>query len=215
MLYVFHGSDTHKVADRANALVAALREKQPDAGVYFFEDAFEDISPLDELVEARGLFVSKHIVVLKGVCEKKESRELVFERLSRFAESEHVFVLAEGSVHIAHKKLFAEHADKVEEHTKPSVQKGFDPYGVARAVKERKRRELWVAFLRARRGGESPEALAGLMHWAVKNMLHTGAARYGAEELRTLSRQLIEHYHEAHQGRYELEPALEQWVLTI
>lgn len=218
MLYIFHGSDTHKVADRTNALVAALRKKQPDAGVYVFEGVIEEVGVIDELVEARGLFVAKHIVVLKGVCEKKESREHILKRLPQFAAAEHAFVLSEGSVHAAHKKVFAEHAFKIEEYSKPKQDRGFDPFGVTASLKARKRRDLWEAYLQARYSGESPEALAGLMHWAVKDMLgkpRIYAQHYTSERLRALSREIIKRYHEAHRGLYELDTALERWTLSI
>ena len=154
MLYIFHGSDTNKVADRTNATVAALREKQPDAGLYVFEGEVEEVGALDELVNAQGMFVAKHIVVLKGVCEKKESREHILERLPQFATAEHAFVLSEGAVHAAHKKVFAEHAFKIEEYSKPKQDRGFDPFGVTASLKARKRRDLWEAYLRARQSGE-------------------------------------------------------------
>lgn len=219
MLYVFHGTDTSKVADQANAYIAQLRTELLEPQEFVFEGEIVDVGPLDELVEARGLFSEKHLVVLHGTCEKAESRELVFERIDRFALSENIFVIKEGSLHVAHKKRFAQHAHKVEEFARAEqAKRGFDEHGLVAALKSRNRRAIWEAYLRARRAGETPEALAGLLHWGVKDMLARAVSYskvYQKERLIALSSSLISCYHDAHRGLCDLDVALEHWVLSI
>lgn len=219
MLYIFHGTDGGKVADRTNETLRALRAKRPDAQVYVFEGELFDIARVDELIDARGLFVERHVVVLKGVCETSEGRDRVFPRLERFSRSENVFVISEGSLHPSHKKTLAAHAHKVEDHERPTQKKRvFDEFGMVAALKERNKRALWERYLRARMAHESPEASCGMLHWAVRDMLlheERYVKHYSREELRALSRSLIEVYHEAHRGTYDLDTALERWVLTM
>ncbi|MBP9760226.1 MAG: hypothetical protein KBD24_02550 [Candidatus Pacebacteria bacterium] len=219
MLYVFHGTDTYKVADQANKLVAGLRVKRPDAQVYVFEGELMDVAPLDELVNAQGLFVQKHVVVLKGVCEKAESRELVFARLEQFSTSENIFVLSEGALHVAHKRTLEKHAQKSEEHTRSVIEKrGFDPFGIVVALKARNKRALWEGYVHAQRAGENAEAQCGRMHWAVKDMLQNTrqySSKYTKEDLVEMSRALITLYHDAHRGLYSLDIALERWALSV
>jgi len=217
MLYVFHGTDTYKVADQANKLVASLRAKRPDASVYVFEGALPDPAPLDELVQAQGLFVQKHVVVLKMPFETAESREVVLARVEQLSVSENIFVLSEGKLLAEHTRVLEKHATKVEEHTKQIRQKrGFDSFGVVSALKARNKRALWEGYVRAQRTGESAEAQCGLMHWAVKDMLQNSAryaSKYTKEELVGMSRALITLYHDAHRGRHDLDTALERWTL--
>jgi len=218
MLYVFYGTDTNKVADEANRIVAALRAKRPDALVYTFDAAnFEGVI-LDELVNARGLFVEKHVVLLKGVFEKADTSDMVLARVEQCAGSENIFVLAEGALPVAHKRALEPHATKMVEHKRPAqARRQFDECGLVAALKKRSRRHLWEAYLRARRAGDGPEAIAGLLHWGVKDMLggRLGAGVYTQEELRALSRGIIACYHEAHRGTYQLDVALERWVLSV
>ncbi len=218
MLYVFHGTDGGRVVDRMNATLLGLRTKRPDAQVYTFEGDGFDISKVDELIDARGLFVERHVVVLKGVCETAEGRDRMFPRLERFALSENVFVISEGGLHQAHKKTISAYAHKVEEHERPEKKKRvFDEFGMVTALKERNKRALWEGYIRARMAHETPEASCGMLHWAVRDMLLHSARyvkQYSHEELCALSRSLIEVYHEAHRGRYDLDIALERWILT-
>ena len=218
MLYVFHGSDILKVSDRAKKLVAGLRAKRPDASVYSFEGAVTELASLDELVGASGLFVRKHIVVLRSVFEDKETGDLMAKRVQQFAQSENIFVIVENAIPAAHVRLLKEHASKVEEHKREKRARGFDEYGLVSALKRKDKRALWTALLTAQRAGENGESLCGLLHWAVRDM-HAHAARYASlytrDELVGLSRSLITLYHDAHRGLYDIDTALEDWVLAL
>ncbi len=218
MLYVIHGTDSAKVADQATKLVAGLQAKRPDAQVYTFEGGDFDVAALDALVEQRGLFVEKHIVVLKMPFETPEGREWVLARAERFAASENIFVVREGALHAAHKKALAAHAQRMEEHVRAErAQRGFDPFGLVRALKAGDRRALWLAYAAAERAAESAEATCGLLHWGVRDMLKNSgnAGRFTHDRLVALSRSLIALYHDAHRGKHDLAIALERWILAL
>lgn len=236
MLYVFYGSDTKKVADKAMKLVADLLKKKPDAQVFTFE---EDVSEMhiDELIEARGLFVEKHIVVLKQPFLKEETKNAVLEKLERFAQTENIFIVVEGKLLAPEKKKLEKHAEKIEEHVrKEEVKEYFNVFQLGDALGERNKRELWSGLMRALRAGNEPESLHGTLHWAVRSMLAAGnsgspeeagqkpfvyskfkryAKNFKEGELSKLSRELITLYHESRRGKYDLETALERWVLAI
>ena len=54
MLYFLHGSDTKKTREKARALVASLRAKKPDAGVFVLEGATATKMRLPNLLEDAG-----------------------------------------------------------------------------------------------------------------------------------------------------------------
>lgn len=237
MLYVFYGTDTHKVADQANRLVALLRAKRPDAQVFSFENDTFAIGDLDALVAAQGLFVEKHVVVLKNTFDVGEVRDLVIARLEGFAGSPNIFVLTEGKLLVDHKRALEKHATKIEEHNKTDGKKqDFNVFALADALGMRDRRALWMGYVGARRAGLVPEAIQGTLHWAIKGMLAArdasspdsvgqtlamfgknkrAAQNFTREELVHLSRSLIAVYHEAHRGKGDLDTALERWCLTF
>lgn len=237
MLYVFHGTDTYKVADQANRLVASLRAKRPDAHVFTFEGVACTEVALDELISAQGLFVEKHVVVLKTPFETVESRDCVIARLERFNASQNIFVLSEGKILAEQRRVLEKYAHKIEEHNKTEVKKmEFNVFALSDALIARDRRALWMGYVEARRKGLVPENIQGTLHWAVKGLLASrdassaeeagqkpvvfsrqkrAAQNFTRAELVHLSRSLIEVYHEAHRGRYDLDVALERWCLGV
>jgi len=237
MLYVFHGTDTRKAADRANRLVARLRDKRPDAQVFVFEGAAFEDHAVDELVEARGLFVERHIVVFKQPFETSDSGARLLERLERFEVSENIFVITDGALPDPVRTALARHAEQAEEHQAPAVQeRAFNVFALGDALAARNKRELWLLYTHARRAGVDAEYILGTLHWAVRGMLlaersHTAAeagqkpfvyskfkraaARYTHDELIALSHALLAAYHDARSVGPTLDNALERLTLSL
>ncbi len=236
MLYVFHGTDTSASLAKTQAFVEMLRRKQPDAEVFRFDEDTFSPDGVRELAYARGLFVEKHLVVLRGVLGSTAYRESLIALCSTLKESPNVFVLHEGKLDAALKREVGAHADKVEECAEKGGGKpSFNIFALGDALGTRDRRLLWTLYVKALRAGHEPEELHGTLFWAVKSMLLASsttsaeeagqkpfvwgkfnryAKAYTKEELTGLSRDLVELYHEAHRGRYPLETALERWVLA-
>lgn len=238
MLYVFHGTHTHKVADQTNKLVAGLLAKKPLAQVFSFEGGMVQESDLDALIEAQGLFVEKHIVVLRQTFEVAESRDVVLARLKRLADTQNIFVISENKLLAEYKKILTKHATKIEEHTQAVKEKeAFNVFALGDALGARNKQALWVGYIQALRAGLEPESIHGTLHWAVKAMLGAANTKSAEEagqkssyaynkfkryvtnfkkgELVALSRSLITLYHDARRGKTELKTALEQWVLKV
>lgn len=235
MLYVFFGTDTKKVADQAHKLVTGLLAKRPDAQVFSIEAGSYTEADLDPLIESSGLFVEKHLVVLKDLFDSAESRESIVPRLPALAASSNIFILTERTLLAAHKKELTKHAAQVEEHTEVDKKaREFNVFTLSDALMARNRRELWLRYVEARRAGIAPEQIQGTLHFAVKALIaaqtassadeagqkpgvysraRRGASLYSRDELVGLSRSLITCYHEAHRGRYDLDVALERWCL--
>lgn len=236
MLYVFYGTNTGTVADRASATLAEIKTQQPELQVFVFEGACTDMAPLDELVEARGLFMDTHVVVLKQPFETAESRDLVLERIPRFAASPNTFIVVEGKLDAAHKKVLEHHAMCAEEHNAGARERDFSGFALSDALGARDRRALWTEYVRAVRGGAGAETLHGTLAWAARGMLLAVRAaspdeaglkpfvyskfkryahNYTPAELLAVSHELLTLYHEAHQGKHDLATATERWTLSV
>jgi DNA polymerase III delta subunit len=238
MLYVFHGTNTHKVADQTNKLITSLRTKRPLVEIFSFEGGEIQDSDLDALIEAQGLFVEKHIVVLRQTFEFAESRERVLVRLKRLAETQNIFVISENKLLAEHKKALTKHATKIEEHMQVvEEKKKFNVFQLGDALGARHRQELWSGYIQALRAGLEPESIHGTLHWALKSMLSATktksaeeagqksgfvynkfkryATNFKKDELAELSRSLVTVYHDARRGKVDFKTALEQWVLKI
>jgi DNA polymerase III delta subunit len=237
MLFVFHGADTNMVADKTNHLVSKLVQKRPGANVFTFEGADHEVARIDELVEAQGLFVEKHIVVFRRPFENKEGEDMMLSRLERFALSENIFIIEEGVIQARHRKEFEHHAHTIEEHKgKQANRQVFNVFALSDAMGMRDRKRLWTLYMEARRAGVEPESILGTLHWAVRGMLVAGKCDRAEEagqkefafskakrfsrgfsrtELVTMSHALLSMYHDAHRGKGTLDADLEHFTLTL
>jgi len=236
MLYVYFGTNTTKVADQASRLVAALRAKQPNAQVFHIHVDEVPVAELDELIEARGLFVEKHVVVLKRPFVDSTSKDIVLERLERFAASPNIFILIEGALTATAKKQMKRHATLIEEHAVQVQKRQAANFALSDALAARDRKALWLAYMEEQQKGNDLSPVLGTLHWTVRSMLLASTttsaeeagmspfpyrkAKHAAHnftntELRALSRSLIELYHDVRRGKHELATALELWVLTV
>ncbi len=236
MLYVYHGTDTGRVADRTNALIAGLRGKRAGAQVFMFEgDDFED-SEVDALIDARGLFVEKHIVVFKQPFVKSDSTDRLLSRVERFGLSENIFIIEEGKLDTHAQKVLEKHAEKIEKHGGTQTKDEFNVFALGDALGARKQKELWLLYMQAQRAGVATAPLVGTLHWAARSMLLAArcntaeesgqkpyvfskfkryASNYTMSELHTLSRSLLTMYHDARRGTLDLDRALECFILSL
>jgi DNA polymerase III delta subunit len=236
MLYVYHGTNTTKIANQATTLVASLKKRRPDAEVFSFEGETLRGADLEALVAAQGLFVQRSIVVIRESFAVEASREVVLPQLERLAASENIFIVVEGKLAAAHKRSLEKHAEKVEEHTTATKEQAFNVFALAGHLGERSRQKLWIGYQEALRAGIEPESIYGTLMWTLRGMLAASrtesaaeagmkdypyrsakgnARNYTPEELTTLSRNLLRVYHEARRGAFEFRVGLERWLLSI
>ena len=91
MIYLFHGSDTHKVRSKAFAWITAVRAKETEASyVRLSAEAIDEYS-LQEIVQSQGLFFSKMLVLLDDPFSLTASGDAVLEALPQLATSQNKF----------------------------------------------------------------------------------------------------------------------------
>ena len=237
MLYVIHGSNTTKVADQAKKLVTGVLRKRKGAQVFTFEGEVLRVEHLDALIEAKGLFVEKHIIVIKQPYTTVEGKKIIGDRLRRFSETDNIVVLVEGKLLAHDKKKLEKHAHKIEEHAEEEKKNPVvNVFSLTDALGARKKQELWTGYRQALRTGVEPESIHGTLFWAVKTMViakksdscegagqkeyvykknRVYAKNFKEGELLHMSRELIEIYHQARRGGCEIALALERWILRM
>ncbi len=245
MLYVFHGTDTAAAADKANALVASLRTKRPDA-TYVRIDA-DSWSPavVQEHVGGQGLFSNKYIVFLDRVTENRSAKEELPDLVSLMKESTNIFIILEGKVLADLKKVFEKNAEKVvvcepSASAKAAADKAgkeeFNIFALGDALGSRDPFKAWTLYRQAVDTGLEPENIIGTLFWQVKSIIlakgastaaEAGlnpfvfgkakryAANYSDAELQGLLKQLTNVYHDAHRGIRNAELAVEGMMLKV
>lgn len=112
----------------------------------------------------------------------------------------------------------------------------FNMFALTDALGNRDRKGLWVLYCKALEVGASLEEIHGLLFWQVKSMLLTLSAKsaedagmkaypfsksknfaknYKNEELVRMSGELVQMFHDAHNGLVDFDVALEKWVMGI
>ncbi|GMU73815.1 MAG: hypothetical protein AMXMBFR44_0140 [Candidatus Campbellbacteria bacterium] len=234
MLYVLFGSHRDKIRDESHKMLSALAKKRPNAQVFRLTEGEGVHARLSELIESRGLFEDKHVVVLDFALGDDETRELAKERAKDMAESEHIFIVLEEKPDAPLKKAFQKYAQDMREfdaHEKKEER--FNVFSLADAVARRDRKGAWVALSRALAEDIAPEEIHGVLWWQIKTLLLVargdteglkpfavtkakGALKnYSEDELRTISKKLLSMYHSARAGGPSLDIALEQFVLGL
>jgi len=216
VIYLFHGSDVNKVRAKTFQWVAAARAKAPDA--YYTRFATESLTKeaLQEALGAQGLFFSKTLLLLDDPFATSETSEVVLDLLKELQASPNaVAILAPKLIATRVKKLEAV-AEKVFEvnETAKKAARGFNT-GLVNALAAKDGNKLWLEIEKARRLGDAPEMLHGLLHWKARDLMQKGSAKWNAKEARALSRALIELLSDSRSGDLPLAEALERFALSI
>lgn len=209
MLYVFLGTDREKARAEMNKAVGAIKK----ADVMRISDAnsFEDFRAA---LSGGGMFSKKRVVVLDGVCANDEMSKALLDSLPFLQSSEDYFFVLE-------EKLLADLRKKIEKYAEDS--KKFDVvkekdrgsiFALAYALKGGDKKRLWVEYQRALSRDEAPEAIHGVLFWGAKDFFlkSSGTSR---ERAGKLVAELAELPHEARRRGFELEYALEHYILGI
>ncbi len=233
MLEVFFGNDTSAVRQAVQTRAASLRQ----AGVELTTLDKDTYTPgsLRDAVGSTSLFGGELGFVLDSPAEDEAFMAEAQEQVEAMASSPNVFVVLEGPLLAAKKKVYTQHAAIMEEYKAQATER-FNTFALADALAGKQKKQLWLLLQEARQAGQSAEAIIGVLWWQLKSLrlaeLTDNAAAAGvkdfpynkakralpnfqAGELTQLSHTLLELYHAGHAGRRDIDDALEQWVLTL
>ena len=216
MIYLFHGSDAVKVRAKAFAFVRAARTKAPDAPYVRLDASEISASTLAHAVSAQGLFYKKSLVLIDDPFASAESAEVFLENLDLLVESENPIVVLAPKLIATRVKKLESRAEKVfvVDAVKAPNRDGFNS-ALVNALGAKDGKVLWKEITKALRKGDAPEAVHGLLHWKARDLMQKGSPRWGKNDARTLSRELIELLSDSRGKDLELSLALERFALSL
>ena len=151
---------------------------------------------------------------LSGALSGDRAEEF-FDIAKDLAASPHRFIFIE-------EKLLKKATDKLAKagveviiHTAPKKEEAFNIFSLTYAFSVRDRKKLWLLLTEALRTGVAPEAIAGILHWKVRDMVVKPSPKFSRRELASVSRELVSLYHDSHRGAGDLALLLERFVLLI
>jgi hypothetical protein len=216
MIYLFTGSDSNKVREKAFKWIEASRKKAPEA-VYLriAPEAVTDAA-LEEAASASGLFFTKSLILIDDPFSLAASGAAVLDSLKLLADSSNPIALLAPKLKAADAKKIEAKATKIFSFdvAQKKEGRGFNT-ALVNGLGSRNGKALWLEIERALRAGDAPEMLHGLLHWKARDILQKGARNWTPREARELSLDLIELLSESRSGGLDLGQALEKWALSI
>jgi DNA polymerase III delta subunit len=207
MYYFFTGTDTNALREK---LAAAAEKAAGKARIVRITDA-HSLADLDAALQGPGLFGEQRVIVLDNVTLAESLRERFLGTLARIAESEEHFFVLETDIDATTRKIIEKHAEKTERLDTGKKAKDNSIFGLANALQRGQKKELWVGYQRELMKGSAPEAIHGTLFWAAKQAI----LRSNTEKNRALVAALAELPHEARRRGFDLEYALELFVLSV
>lgn len=230
MLAVYFGTDTRTV--RAEAQQHA-RTLAGEAGyVVLSGDAYES-GRLADTVGGVSLFGERQVFLIDS--PQAELAEELAQLLPALGESSNQYVVIEGPLLAAAKKLYQKHTEAVQEY-KAAATERVDVFAINNSLVKKDKRQLWLHLQTQLQAGIAPEEIIGVLWWQLKSvrlaaLTHTAAEagmkdfpyRKAQSALQTMSQQeaerlshsLLTLYHQGHSGEADITLALEQWVLGL
>lgn len=240
MMYLLYGDNTDLARSKLRGIIDSQTKKTPDA--VHFRLTTENFSEekLEELLGSGGLFQNAYIVVLDNLFQDEKAADAILVKLSEIEESQNIFIVLETNLTKAILTKLEKKSAKTQtfalstklEKKKPE----FSVFTLSDALGARDKKKLWTLFIGAKQAGVSSEEIHPILLWQIKAMLgavggssaleaglnpfvYTKAKSFSKnfrkDELGTLSRSLIDMYHEVRRGLIDFDIALERWILSL
>ena len=213
MLYFYSGTDREKARGKMNA--AAKKVSSKNRRIIKISDA-NSMGDLQAALRGPGMFGESRVVLLEGTLLNEEMRPIVLSSLLIMrAASEHFFIFEEKPDANA-KKALEKVANESFHFDAPKQKERTTIFSLANALRRADKKALWIAYQKELAKGEAPEAIHGVLFWAVKDIFLK--SRDGSKEKKRASAllaNLAELPHEARRNNFNLEYALERFILSL
>lgn len=211
MLYFFSGTDR----DKARAAMQKEIARVSKGGEVVRVTDAHSVSDFYAGVQGGGMFsLGARIVVFENVLLHEEMAPLLFDSLEIVKESSDFFFVFEEKVDAATRKRIEKYAEKSERFDMPKSERDNTAFDMANALQRGDKKSLWVSYMRELSKGSAPEMLHGILFWAAKQqfMRSSGVGKLNAANI---LKELVELPHEARRKGFDMEYALERFVLSV
>ena len=207
MFTVVYGTDRTRVRDKAREIVERT-------GVEILR--ITDTHTLEDLAVALtgpGMFGTPRTIVLEYILDRIDMRDHLEKQVTLIGQSPETIVLIEEKLDALAKKKFAPYLSASLDVPKKNTQKSRI-FAIGDALKRKDRKTTWIAYQQALLDGAAPEAIHGMLFWALKDAYTKARSHDETQWLRRMLRELVALPHEARRRGEDLEYALESFVLS-
>ncbi len=223
MLYVFYEQNETHYCERAELLIKKLLAKRPNAELLrITKEVTHNGSSsfnIDDILATQGLFKRNFILYLAFMDDVFLSFNDI--QLDNMKQSKHVCVVALHEPSSRYREKISKFANKTfvcnkgYNRQKYQMSDRHNIFAVVNVFKKGNKKDTWKAFARAKIEGVEGEAIAGILFWAVKNMiLKKDFKIFSEKKLKKIAIRIPELVHEARENSQDIHNALEKWILN-
>lgn len=212
MLYLYTGTDREKA--RAAMQKEIARGEKEGRAIVRITDA-HTAADLSAALQGGGMFDGPRVVVCENVLANEEMNSIFLDALPIVKEASDRFLMFEEKVLAATRKTLEKYAEKSEKFDAAKKTEDTGVFLLARALERRDKKALWVGYMREIGKSSAPEMVHGVLFWAAKSqLLKAGNNEKIRAHSELLVTRLAELPHEARRKGFDLEYALERFVLA-
>ena len=212
MLYFFSGTDRN----RARAVMNAEIERLAKGGTVVRITDAHTADDLRAALQGPGMFWEKQALVFEEVLANEDMRALALDAIPYMATLKEAVFWFEEKPDADARRRIGKYAKKAVRFDAPKKEKDSSVFSLAAALQRGDKKALWVDYQSALAKESAPEAIHGILFWGSKKIV-LNARKDSVEWKRgtTLLAELAELPHEARRHSFELEYALERYILNI
>ncbi len=170
MFFIFSGDNYLQKKDKIDSIKNTLFQKKPNADFLVIDnfDINEDITFLDSLIETRGLFEEKNIIMFINILENIKIKKYFLENLEKFQKSENAFILSEEKIlknDFEKIKKFAQISDLFE-----IKKETYNLFTLTNLIGRKDKKNLWIEYNNALEN-ENIENIYNIFLWQIKTLL--------------------------------------------
>ena len=211
MLYLYTGTDREKARSVMQKEIAKVEKGRE---VIRVTDA-HTVEDLRAALQGRGMFGGPRVVVLEGALSHDEMHVIVFEALESLQNDSDIFFIYEEKVDAATRKKIEKYAEKSERFDAGKSARDNEAFELAYALQQGDKKKLWVGYMRELGKGSAPEMIHGILFWAAKQNFMRVSREEDKKRAAKVMMQLVELPHEARRKGFDMEYALEKFVLSV
>lgn len=219
MLYFFSGTDRDKARAAMNAEIARVTKIKDVVRItdtHMSEDLRAALRGPGMFPQSDGHTEAIRVLVFEGILANDEMRAIIIDDLPTLGTSNEIVFWYEEKPDALARRRIEKYAKKTVRFDAPKKAKDNSIFSLASALQRGDKKALWVDYQSALAKGNAPEAIHGILFWGAKKIVLT--ARKGSVEWKrgtALLVELAELPHEARRHSFDLEYALERYILNI
>jgi DNA polymerase III delta subunit len=216
MLYLIYGTSAIK---RQEAKLAILKKKsiKPEEVISRSGNEFSR-AELEQVSGGTSLFGDRITLSLEFPSLDEKFYDELVAVMSELVASENIIFVIERELAKDVVKAYEKGGAEVVLCDEPKAIKknDFNLFSITDPFSMRDKKGTWLLYRDAIQAEQAPEAIIGILFWAVKNMmLKKRFAKWSVSELEAASRELVRIVHQAHAGMFEIEEELERFILKF